>query len=111
LREWERYYVCAMRKRGLAPREKKPKKPKPRFRYGEHGEYLVTIGDLKQLHNVLKRLQRGEISYRAYLVKRYRILNPSPGSPPLRRQMVKKSPTPWSKIKVYGGGLPELGKR
>jgi hypothetical protein len=79
------------------------------FQYGAHGEYLVTARELKELRRLERQYLGGQIGYRTYLSKKRKLLTlEQTGS---TRCQMKKQVTPWKKIRIFGGGLPELGKR
>lgn len=88
-----------------------PQRTTAKFRYGEHGEYLVTARELEELRRLEKRYLRGKIRYQVYLAKRRSLLTLEQTGRPARRKVSKNDATPWTKIKIFGGGLPELGKR
>jgi hypothetical protein len=78
-----------------------------KFKIGK--DVVATAGQLKKLGRLLTHLQKGEITYRTYLAKRRNILGIR--SPSILLKASKKGATPWKKIRIFGGGLPELGKR
>ena len=92
--------------------EKNPIAPRgaAKFKYGARGEYLVTAPELELLRLMERRYMRGQISYRTYLAEKRRLLTLEQTGRPTTRKAERRA-TPWKKIKIVRGGLPELGKR